>query len=142
MYEVELTKETNALLDHYKAEYQKRYKRQPIVPSLSIAMADIRAVLSMLTSYAEAEAVITHYLKTDGVNDWFKRQGHSTECLKKNVIPLSTQIGKTVSKGAEGGGLRLQIIRNCDIATCDTRFTWFGTPDEIQDKCYCLAHGD
>lgn len=140
MYEVELSRQSSALIDLFKNEYQSRYGTAPIIPIFGNNQEALKNLIQSV-GFERAKIMITQFLKTDGHGDWYVKQGHSLDCFLKNTNAISAGL-QTNERPQQnmGQALRLQIIRNCDIPTCDTRFTWFGTPDEIQARCLCPEH--
>lgn len=88
MQEVELTNHANSLLDHYKSCYRRRYGSDPFIANIGIAMTAIKDLIRG-SDHKRARDILTTYIKMNGDQDWYKRQGHTLDCLVKNVAAVS-----------------------------------------------------
>lgn len=113
MYEVEATKEANDLLDHYRSEYEKHHRSKPFIQVIAAAVTFMKDMLRQ-QDFDRCQRVITAFLKTNGDNDWYKRQGWSLECLKRNIEAVSASIP---DKPKFQGPIAVEFYSQCPLCT-------------------------
>ena len=84
--EVNLHRQAGLLIDHYRRIYEETHSgRKPFVINIS-QISDALRVLIEQSSFERMQQIISFYLKSN--DEWFVKQGHSLECLLKNMPAL------------------------------------------------------
>jgi hypothetical protein len=106
VYEVELAHKADALLKHYRAEFEKRYRAQPYTEEKDeeICRWAVQAFKDGATD------LVSEYLVMS--DDWFLTQSHSLQCFKKNVNRVIGRRGKKSPAKRISHGIRTMV--SCD----------------------------
>jgi len=109
MYEVELHRNGEKLLSHYKTEFEARYKAEPYTTDKD---AEITRWAVKALKPDRAMDLITEYL---GMSDeWFLKQSHSLLCFQKNVNRVLGSLGAKEHRTGQSKRNMIRTIVSCD----------------------------
>lgn len=91
LQEVELQTQATALIEAYREAYFQRYGAQPIIPFISNATDDLRALLREV-DYERLKRLIQYYVKMDGDNGWFAKKGHPLDWFKRGIAEVQASL--------------------------------------------------
>jgi hypothetical protein len=136
MQEVQLTHQANTAMDVYRELYLARYKTKPIIQSSQFAAAiTIFKDLIRDVGLPRTLDLIRQYLRMNGDQDWYKRQGHNISTFSKNLdaINAATPVRATASEK------KFYIAIETQCPTCKKYFLLKTTVDDAAKAVYMTA---
>jgi hypothetical protein len=134
--EVQLARQTNELFDTYRMLYKTRYESDPVIFNAGVAGTILKDIIR-LVGYDRASKLVIAYFKSN--DDWYRKQGHSLECLKKNLAQLSSQIpdDKVVAL-RQPKNLRIMFWTVCPKCQADFEVTcWASEAEKVAHTKLC-----
>ena len=106
---VQELKQSSHLADLYSKKFKERYGTEPVFPLDNAHLTTFKDIQKIAGK--KAPQLIEHYL---GMNDeWFIKQGHSTECLKKSITQVNASYG-TKARSTNHGKIVIKTEVTCD----------------------------
>lgn len=84
--QVEIAKNSEALLEHYRSRFLSMYKEKPVIEEEDRAVA---AWLVQNHQLSKCKSLVDLYLTHD--DDWIRKQGYALRLLRKNFNALFTK---------------------------------------------------
>jgi hypothetical protein len=141
MNEIELTKQSNLLLDRYCEFYVSRYGVAPI--GLTAADRTILRDLVREVGLVRAEDLCKFYFEQKGEDDWFLRRGHSIAVFRDSLSILNALMGRKSIPSVPRNKLRIAIWTSCKNPRCNNRLLVEGDANEVERlpySQYCEEH--
>lgn len=130
----------NEALKFYGEVYKKRYKTDPVISNVGIAITTLKDVCRSV-GRDKLMSMLEHFLSIDGTgakSEWFKIKGHSLQIFKENLESINASLG---SKGHKppppGPGLKIVLQSQCP--KCEKFFLLQGTPEELQNSVHTVT---
>lgn len=133
MQEVQLTHEANTAMDVYRELYLARYKTKPIIQSaqFAFAMTTFKDLIRDV-GLERTLALIRQYLRMNGDQDWYKRQGHNIQTFAKNLDAINAATPN--SHTGQQKEFLIEIETRCPV--CQKFFQLTTSIDKVSDVAY------
>lgn len=113
LYEIELERHCQEVMDAYSASYEKVYHVKPVIRKNGTDRTIVRDIIRDL-GYPLAKDLATFFPGID--DDWFRKKGHSLQCLKDNVAVVNAQMGSR--RGRTGSNQDIRILTRMYCNEC------------------------
>jgi len=131
LHEVELTRQSQSLLDAYTKAYKARYSIDPVMRLDSSDQTILRDICRH-TGNDRALDLVTHYLTMD--NEFFLERGHNLETLKKCLSTVNASLGKA-KQSRFHKACHILTYMYCD--SCGAHTEVVIRPEDMGNRFFC-----
>lgn len=116
--EVELIQEGNRILDRYRELYKERYGVDAVLANIGVANTITKDLIRKV-GMQRAQALMEHYMKLNGDNDWYVRNGHSLRTFQSKIEEVNASLGLHKKMQAPTvSGYNPMVVFNTQCTNC------------------------